>query len=112
MFIEIDYGGFTDLVLVDPSLYVVQQYTGIKDKNGKEIFEGDIIFYEHLGRVVTAPVVFSPLNFGFVLDSSGRHRIGDFKYGDYIPLLASIVRADAVTYTVIGNIFENPELRK
>jgi hypothetical protein len=56
---------------------------------------------------IIAPVVFSPFGYGFVIDSSGRHSIGDSKYGDYIPLLSPIVMEKKVTYEVVGNIFEN-----
>jgi uncharacterized phage protein (TIGR01671 family) len=85
---------------------IIQQYTGLKDKNGIPIFEGDLVRYSTAEYSTTAPVIFSPFGYGFVLDSSGRHAIGDSKYGDYLPLLSSIVQDERISYEVIGNIFE------
>lgn len=63
------------------------QYTGLKDKNGKEIYEGDIVTFE-----------------GSLTDYAG---IVEFKYGSYEPFPYWRSGND---YEVIGNIYENPEL--
>jgi uncharacterized phage protein (TIGR01671 family) len=84
--------------------YIVQQWTGLQDQNGKDIYEGDIVTYtSNNGKDYKAPIVFSPTSAAFVLDTSGRHLFDD-KYGDYLDLYKDR------ECEVIGNIFENPEL--
>jgi hypothetical protein len=72
------------------------QFTGLKDKNGKEIFEGDILrlYYLESKTIDGAEVVFSH-DGGWVLKSGS-----DF--------LNIGTRQDEVE--IIGNIYENPEL--
>lgn len=80
----------------------VMQYTGLKDKNGKEIYEGDVVapgdgrFKEVNGKqhdfsYVVKFEMFSAGDMG--MDSYGFH---------FNPYWKSI--------EVIGNIYENPEL--
>ena len=81
--------------------HTVQQFIGLLDKNGKEIYEGDIVTYTSInGKDYKAEIVFSPALAAFVLDTSRRHLLDD-KYGDYYELHKDH------SYEVIGNIFEN-----
>lgn len=72
---------------------VLMQYTGLKDKNGKEIYEGDVIDVDG----VTWYVEFG--NGQYVLRCTCHYPDGDF-----------YVFEDSPQYEVIGNIYEHPEL--
>lgn len=73
-------------------VYPIMQFTGLKDKNGKRIYEGDIIFPDYWDK--RAIVKWNDSVTGFY----------PFNMGDYS------VCSDELE--VIGNIFENPELLK
>lgn len=82
----------------------VGQFTGMIDKNGKQIFEGDIV-KDHGGIVY--PVVFELT--GFHLKYAPPHSHG-FHY-DLLPL-CNYWHAHGAIIEVIGNIHDNPELLK
>jgi len=102
-----DFGGtFTSNERLWSATGTIQQFTGLLDKNGVEIYEGDVVTYtSNNGIDYKAPIVFSPTSSAFVLDTSGRHLFDD-KYGDYLDL-----HKDR-EYEIVGNIFENSELLK
>lgn len=87
--------------------YVIQQYTGNKDKNGKEIYEGDVIKEKHYGDWgdtdnydYIGVVYWSSLGCGFrTLPKPDISCNGN-------------IFTENNTIEVIGNIFENPELLK
>lgn len=96
-----------DVLVGRKSLYSVMQYTGLKDKNGKEIYEGDVYRrYNYIYKVVWVQekCCFMGLCFGRKKDfSEGFTKEHD---GHLFPL------ADDGVMEVIGNVHENPELIK
>jgi uncharacterized phage protein (TIGR01671 family) len=73
----------------------IMQYTGLKDKNGKEVFESDIVYWPHMEA------------YGIVYYNS-----------DEVHYFVKPIRTedetesylDSTHMEVIGNIYENPEL--
>lgn len=84
------------------------QYTGLTDKNGNRIWEGDIIKY-HFGEVY-APVKFGEYQSCF--DSTSTCHVGFYvdwdKNHDFRKDLGYWIKM--VDAEVVGNIFDNPEL--
>ena len=72
----------------------LMQYTGLKDKNNKEIYEGDIIFL-HGSKY---KVIFKTEGARFVLRN------------DEFELEITFINNNNERMEIIGNIYENPEL--
>lgn len=92
---EDEYGGtYTSETLVHPD--TVCQYIGLDDRNGKKIFEGDIVRVEEDDEDEILVVEWDPDTARFVMDGDGWTVDFD-SYNGY-------------DCEVIGNIFDNPEL--
>jgi len=81
----------------------VGQHTGLKDKNGVKIFEGDIIKVENswlLGKTLIGKIKWEPCGFWFEYTNPFHGGGG----------LCGLSMPDRVVTTVIGNVHENPEL--
>ena len=87
---------------VPASDFILMQSTGLKDKNGKEIFEGDIVKYEAGCNTVTEEVAYDKNFAGFGVRDADTDIIFTFLQ------LADVV--DLIFLEVVGNIYENPEL--
>lgn len=94
-FIEIDCLGWTSHTYVYDE--TVGQYTGLTDKNGKKIFEGDII--QSLKSSVTGLVQWFPEHSAFMVWCKSANEVG------FLYECADIIK-------VIGNIHDNPEMLK
>lgn len=85
----------------DPDTYVVEQYTGLKDKNGKEIYEGDIV------KVYTWTNLTKGMEYRYTTKVFWQERYAQFNT-TYNDALSNEITQDF--FEVIGNIHENPEL--
>ncbi len=77
------------------SEYILMQFTGLKDKNGKEIYEGDLVCID---GIYIGVVKFDDAAYYF---KSNQDTINNC----WLHMFVS-----DVSYEVIGNIYENPEL--
>lgn len=85
---------------IEKSELILMQSTGLKDKNGKEIFEGDIV-----RQVRTQPTTENETITGVVTMIEGAWLIMNDN-----EQLASYLWSETDGNEIIGNIYENPEL--
>lgn len=82
----------------------LMQYTGLKDKNGVEIYEGDIVYAytaesngygkdDYISAEIEGVVTYKGISFGIQVDN-----------------IFNDLWINAETFKVIGNIYENPEI--
>lgn len=106
-----------EMTFIDGEVYLISDVTGfyayeefklmqstrLKDKNGKEIYEDDIVRYECCPEIYVEEVIYDNkhCNFGTI-----------DKYGETFSFDALISDIHVDWFEVIGNIYENPELLK
>ena len=105
------YGFYENVKLEEATIHYVNgkivipktvgQYTGLTDKNGKKIFEGDIVEFTNkfTHKKGHAEIVFEAFKWKY----SGCYYGGN-------PIVWLCIDDTSVEYEVIGNIHDNPEL--
>jgi uncharacterized phage protein (TIGR01671 family) len=94
-------GLFDSRWFIDDEQSVVMQYTGLKDKNGNEIYEGDLVKLHGNDKLIV------PVIFGWGDDNEGYSDSYGWCFGSRV--VGDSASLDGRT-EVIGNIYENPDL--
>lgn len=98
---ELDFIGDAITWMCKNNDFVLMQSTGLTDKNGKEIFEGDILSIETDKENVKIEVSWDSKHALFAFESK--------KYNAK-EALGELFEDNPYPFKIIGNVWENPEL--
>lgn len=91
----------------------VGQFTGLHDKKGKEIYEGDILYVEFADKSGGHNLVGwdeKNLSFG-VMDAYSYQSISEgYDFAEFKSYVLRAYLKDALICNVVGNVYDNPEL--
>jgi len=102
----IDWDANDEVIMTEPDQFILMQYTGLKDKNGVEIYEGDIVKYYDSTTMWLKSSVYDVGGAFAVKTDENPILLNDFtrqyEYDGH-----SIAELE-----VIGNVYEHPTLLK
>lgn len=85
----------------------IMAFTGMKDRNGKEIYESDIVQHRRLTRPG------DDMNYGIAFQMQGNIKKVEFESYGFAPFAGWIDNANKdLEWEIIGNVWENPKLIK
>lgn len=103
---EKEYGEYVQYFITDEN--TIGQYTGLHDKNGKKIYEGDIVLYQDWEMAYEGGGNDSFINKGIVeyCEDNCCYNVTERQTVD----ITDVLYKDNEDLEVIGNIYDNPEL--
>ena len=99
--LELNDSVMNDYITAYPDEIELMQSTGLKDKNGKEVFEGDILGIETDEGILNVNVFWDEKHALFMFESEIHNEK---------EVLAELVEDNTYPFEIIGNIYENKEL--
>ena len=96
-FVDPERSDFDEVYEIDP--FTLGQYTGLTDKNGAKIFEGDVVDVDTFELPLR--VKYNPGIFILWRDSAIKYKKG---------LFVDLASIDSSRILIIGNRWDNPEL--
>ena len=93
------YDDFNEMIVSNGNTYSLMQFTGLLDKNGKEVYESDIVEFYYNDKKTLGEIIFHNSKATYGIKGKG-----------YFLSFAWLNSIELYDYEVIGNIHQNKDL--